>query len=1360
MVASLPEVTPAEFASEARAFWQTLGLPPSTPVRSPPAGSITLVVGTLIRESVPSLATLERLVAADVAARALRLSGKSVVDPLFLHPGAGPSGTGEFVSELANLGVWFGQADLRPTLGPELAPRIQSYVQTMAERGLVSLRQQPSHMCPYCGERRSPERTIYRSRARPTYLVRFPLAGTDPAVSALVWTDALWKVLATEALLVHPDRPYVRATFRRHGQSEEVFISRRAVDRLPDWRPNCELEVHEERPGSQWAGRAYQNPLAAEMPTLAELSAPSGTVLPWAGLKDSGTGFVPLTPAHGPADWAAAPELGVPVRNVLAADGTLLESPPHKYSRLPLDTAEACIARDLADDGRIFEEFRVRSGVPTCAVCGTELVWRPGPVWSLDLERISPRTRERFARLNVRAPFPDPPKELPWPVSSGDPTEDPGAPELAECESCGRLAPPPGPPTCPCGAGAPALRRRQLLPILAEPLAMWSRLAPLPLGAIVWFVLPFQRRVPVVLHQLLAMEVVGAHPAESRLTLLDTRPSEGSSEALADPPPPDALRAALLRLASGTARRQTLAQAIVEETHRIHRLWSGARTIVGAMVRDGFEPDGRAITSVRDDLLPEDRAFLACFERMRAEVLRSYDRGEWSEGYRALGRFLDRTVRELYLPLLLPRLSEPGLTPSKVAAYRVWGHVIPRLSEAAAPVLPHFAEVVHRSVDGDAASVFQQRFAPIQESLLDPAAEAALERWGEVVRAVRVGLRRAGVGAHERLAQVVLVLPTDEEAAALDPHVVALGRLLRADRVTLASPARPWAGRKVEARPNAAAIKQAFPAYHRRILSVLGQMDGRRLREALRTQTLAVALEGGMPIRIPSAMVEVTESLPEGFVPVHWRSGEAIVELARPGQVRPSAGPVFGPDVERVRRHLHRRWRRITSAALTPSKLFVWAEEPLRGELQRAAPALARSVGGASVLVVDSPRLFAEAETTSGRGRRGVPFSVWVPGVPPPLRGRKRRARRSEERMVRIAAPDPRLATRGEDFLTPESQQRTEAVRTLLAELEGSSAVPFLSTAKLRGAYEGGFRSRAELASADVDELAGLPGFGPILARELLQALAPERSLPELPPLYRAWAPVDPPTAPIGHPASETGGGSARSSGPATLVVPPALPEISTVPAAPTPTLPVTPTPAPLVHPPIPPPPAAPPPAPRPAPDTPRVSAPALPPPPPPAGVFVRSGPNRDESWDAFLAAIGGGAGGLWVGRLFPRSLQASSAQQEVRFLWLSTTERPNSVRPGDLPALLTQVERALREERVSAVLIEEVEYLVAVNGVELVRGFLAALLTRARERGARIWVPVVPGLVGATNAERLVSFESDPSPSASDRASPSSGPG
>ncbi|MCI4346793.1 MAG: class I tRNA ligase family protein, partial [Thermoplasmata archaeon] len=272
---------PAVLEEEIRSYWTTRHLPEADGLRAPLGGaaSVTLLVSTIVRGLEGNPETIHRLLLADIAARYLRLSGRGLRPEVTTESGAAT--TGPVLDPLLDrLGIWFGRTGRRGALERPTGDRLQRAIDRFAESELLVARSIVQRFCSFCAEVRTPQRVRYRDEYGRAYLVRVPLAEPAPAPSLIVWTEAVWKLLSTTAILLNPDVPYVRATFRRRGAEEQILIAKAALPRLEEWMPGGETTILEERPGSEWAGRRYRSPLADSVPSLGMVEPPVGTIQP------------------------------------------------------------------------------------------------------------------------------------------------------------------------------------------------------------------------------------------------------------------------------------------------------------------------------------------------------------------------------------------------------------------------------------------------------------------------------------------------------------------------------------------------------------------------------------------------------------------------------------------------------------------------------------------------------------------------------------------------------------------------------------------------------------------------------------------------------------------------------------------------------------------------------------------------------------------------------------------------------------------------------------------------------------------------------------------------------------------------
>ncbi|HTT35793.1 MAG TPA: class I tRNA ligase family protein, partial [Thermoplasmata archaeon] len=1070
--------SPHTLEAEARRLWAARGLPPSNPVLGPVSGPRTHAIVAPGSPDEPPGALLHRAVVADAHARYRAFSGRSTDGTIACR---GETLLRTLGSAALAAGVGLGEGRATSTRAVERTA-LQAMVDRLAAAGILTGREAPLRSCPRCQEPRGPSAIVYQEEEGTAYLVRFPLTGPPPATSLLVWTDALWKLLGTTAVLVGGEVPYVTVSYRRRGHEERLITGRSSLERLAAWLPGGETTVLEERPGRALEGLRYDHPLASESPMLGGLPAPSNGVHASAEVSDTGTGLVALVPNHGGSDGLVATALGAVGWPVLDPDLNLSRALVHKYQGLPIDAAEAFVQRDLTESGLLFAQLRVKRGVPRCGACGTALVWEVGRSWCLDPTRLPPERLEEFHRLLPDDPAPPPNDAVPWPVALEETSSDPADPELFECVVCRRLAPISAERACPCGGARVRVRRTLLAPFL-DALAAWVPDPPIEPNSSVHLLLPDRRRAPMLCLHLAAREAAGARPSDLRLTRIPTLPRAYSAAGPADDGPWDALRSVLIGLEeSPSAGAAGLVAGERRERRRLERAWRIAAWIADRMGPERTGAYAAPVTAHLAHLPPEDRAFLSLFERMRSEVLRLADLGRLPKAQRILAAFFeDAFVRE-YLPLAIPRLKEPGVNPRKLAAFSVVSHVIATWAELYAPIAPYTMEAVHRSLRGDAQSVFERPFTPILESILDPAAERAYGRWLSILRAVERARRRLGIPPDTSIARVTAVLPNEAVAAEWRATASVIERLAGIQTFEVASPDVPWEGRLLDAVPVTAEIQRAYGAAAPRLLRLLEGMPGRRVQESLRGGAFELVLDG-RSVRILPSMIEFRERPPAGVVAIPWEPGELYV--AAPEEIRPAGAFPLPPLSPAGYRFVHRIRRRLAHAD-RPGNLpgiAVAVGGTFAEEIARHRVALERYLGVPELQIVPSAETFPRTEILRGRGRSGDRWIAWVPGVAAPSRAARRRGVRSRPRILERS---PEEAGDRTDFLDDAVRARDAALEEWVRRLDAEIGRPLVGPAKLRNAWDAGIHDFDSLAHATFDALAPIPGFGPYVAAAIV----------------------------------------------------------------------------------------------------------------------------------------------------------------------------------------------------------------------------------------------------------------------------------
>ncbi|HTT14901.1 MAG TPA: class I tRNA ligase family protein [Thermoplasmata archaeon] len=1033
----------------------------------------------------------QRAVAADVDARYLAIAGRRAVGTLRGETFRGVNPSPEFGSVLASLGIWVGGSGGLPWDGDDRHDGVQRIVSNLAKAGIFVLHDGPLRVCPNCAAPRSPGRLVYRDELGPTYLVRFAVTIREREAHALAWVDAPWRVLGTSALLVRPDALYVLARYRRKDAEEYVVTSLSSLARLEAWIPGAEFEVIDQFPGRELQSLPYAYPLRHEFPMGGTLAAPAGTFQGTTEVSDTGTGIVPLVPGHGATDAPIAEKLGIPGWPLVTLRGRMDILLLHKYSGLDLRTADEFVIRDLVESGAIFAELKVRRGVPHCAICGTATVWLPCRTWCLEPGRLPPLLAREYARLLPTAPRLSQIEVAAWPVSESTTTREPEGITLRECNLCERLAPPDAPPVCPCGGRTKPVSRH-LLPSIGGAIAGWARRNPLPPSDAIRLYLGDRRRAPKLVHHLTAIAGLDGPVGEIGLTLLPTTSAEDLTGLLSQFGA-DAVRAALLRTEGLESPSATLPERCAEERRRLERWWRQARRVLQACDPAMLAAFAGPMAASLDGLETLDRAFVARWERVRLRALAEFDRWSATHAFREVTRFLE-TDLPFYLDLVKGRLASPGSPPTKRAALRTLVHVLRGSTVLLAPIVPHTAEAIHRVIVPDRSSLFEEPPVAVDRSLLADETARAWERWRSSVRAVRRFLVRRGLARDTILPKVVLVLPNEEEAGRYRGELPVLRALLGASEVEIASPQRPWAGRRRELRPVDSEIQRVYPQYASQMVALLRRMPPRRAQASVNGD-LSVVI-GSNSYRIAPEMVGYVDLLPDRVVPAPWGLGEMYIELPADAGAGAANVPPLSPDAFWLVRRLARRLARAPPEPEGRKRVaIVFAADPLASELLQSRGPIARYLDLEELRVVTAVEEVAPAGRSRGRTRTGARWWFDVPGAPAGRRPEKHRAPRP--RALRVPVGGAAIGAPLEDFASEEKIAEGEAIRSLGQELDSLLGVPLLGPSKVAEAWDVGLRSLSQYADAPFETLVALPGFGRPVAEALRRSLG--REVPERP---------------------------------------------------------------------------------------------------------------------------------------------------------------------------------------------------------------------------------------------------------------------
>jgi isoleucyl-tRNA synthetase len=220
----------------------------------------------------------------------------------------------------------------------------------------------------------------YKDVQDPALTVKFKLK--DENTFLLAWTTTPWTLISNQALVIHPEKPYVKI---RDVKTNEFYIL--AKDRLKDLYPKKGKEEHfdsatEVNPQSL-VGRKY-HPL---FPYYADRS-DSFVVLTgdYVSMED-GTGIVHTAPCYGEDDFNICQKAGIGFVDALDEEGCFLAN-IKEYAGMFVKDADKEIIKALKDKGMLFKHDTIVHSYPFCERTDTPLIYRAIPAWYVSVETI------------------------------------------------------------------------------------------------------------------------------------------------------------------------------------------------------------------------------------------------------------------------------------------------------------------------------------------------------------------------------------------------------------------------------------------------------------------------------------------------------------------------------------------------------------------------------------------------------------------------------------------------------------------------------------------------------------------------------------------------------------------------------------------------------------------------------------------------------------------------------------------------------------------------------------------------------------------------------------------------------------
>lgn len=278
--------------------------------------------------------------------------------------------------EFQRLGVFGDFKNPYATMRYEYEASVVRALGKILEQGHLQQGFKPVHWCVACGSALAEAEVEYEDKTSPAIDVAFRVIDLSALsidlngirdVMVPIWTTTPWTLPANEAVAVHPhhEYQYVKVQDRIYILAKELvdsFLQRIAAEHY---------EILASAPGNVFENLLLQHPfLDKQVPVICGEHV----------TMDTGTGCVHTAPSHGPEDYVIGQQYGLPINNLLKANGCFIDGLEH-ISGVSVWKANPIIIECLATNQRLLSHESLLHAYPHCWRHKTPLIFMATPQW-------------------------------------------------------------------------------------------------------------------------------------------------------------------------------------------------------------------------------------------------------------------------------------------------------------------------------------------------------------------------------------------------------------------------------------------------------------------------------------------------------------------------------------------------------------------------------------------------------------------------------------------------------------------------------------------------------------------------------------------------------------------------------------------------------------------------------------------------------------------------------------------------------------------------------------------------------------------------------------------------------------------
>ncbi len=316
----------------------------------------------------------------------------------------------EMITDFKRLGVWMNWSNPYLPITPEFIESEWWLVKQAHQKNRLYKGKKVMSWCPSCATSLSKHELEYKTVKDDSIYLRFKLkTGADKTDSdkdshipeyLIIWTTTPWTIPFNLAVMVNPEKEYVKAEVEWKGEKQRWIVAQLLVHPLLAGLLGLKYRIVGTFKGSQMEGWEYEHPFNHEIKDyeqLKQLHPKVHTVVLSEEYVETtaGSGLVHCAPGCGPEDYEVGYKNNLPAYNRIDEGGVFPED-FGKFSQWTAKKDDHKFREDLKEKRILIETSPVEHEYAHCWRCHNPVVFRATKQWFFRVEDL----KDKMIELN------------------------------------------------------------------------------------------------------------------------------------------------------------------------------------------------------------------------------------------------------------------------------------------------------------------------------------------------------------------------------------------------------------------------------------------------------------------------------------------------------------------------------------------------------------------------------------------------------------------------------------------------------------------------------------------------------------------------------------------------------------------------------------------------------------------------------------------------------------------------------------------------------------------------------------------------------------------------------------------------